>query len=543
MKNFRKLINSELEQLAGKENVYQEILVDTMSHPLNDDLFVVVAQQAKNNRVCRTCLQRKFNILFNSTSDIVPEIDFDTAESTVIDCASSGFGMAITNAEIAQSWSMLAPWPDCQKCTYELSELIPERPYFSYTGEKLKKLNAGNGIQRKISSENFNSAHRGYFGFASVLLNPSIDSTGGIYTVDTGMFLDKITDFAPVGGKGTSLEQALASCIGEGIERYYICSRPMGETQVFAARHFRNEKWYGALDFDKKSIAISDDSQIEVRSLEVLGGRDMIYAPDSLIFAPYTPPNNDIISPTPSSTTGAAAGGTIEEATLQAIFELIERDAFWFATRTNMSLIPIGQPFHSSIADSIRHQYDVDIVLRWVPNPLQIPIAHCTIFSNIPGVNMCSRGMGVTPNPQESINKSIIEAIQMWRSIATGVEVTSSETDMRSLWWSGKAKEIFPGLFGDSEYTEIDNVNFWEPSSAETPDSILQELVEHASRNGIYFARSILNDSGWHSVVRCISNRILPLDDVYFPKLRRFDDWSKFTSTKGFVKYTGPLFM
>ncbi|MFP3381752.1 YcaO-like family protein, partial [Bacillus sp. SIMBA_069] len=71
---------------------------------------------------------------------------------------------------------------------------------------------------------------------------------------------------------------------------------------------------------------------VEMAELQPLCGTARQSFPASLVYAPYTPPQG-CSALTPSSTTGAAVGKTVAEATVQAVLELIERDSFWYYSR------------------------------------------------------------------------------------------------------------------------------------------------------------------------------------------------------------------
>jgi len=529
-------IHAELAGISTFPGVASEVF--GRDHPTEPGLRVAWAQSVDAPQVCDDCLDRKVALLFDSPHARRSTTRPEELDGIVSQSASRGIGLAVTNIDVAQSWSLLAPWPDCRRCEPAITHLVAPAPTAN-AGDDDGAV-SGNGLPRRGTARDFASRHRGLFGFASVMLNPSFDDAGGLYTVDTGIFLGTPTAYAPVGGKGDTIDQALASCVGEGIERYYIATRAR-PSRTEPIRSFADASWRDAKDFTGATIPVDPEALIEVRTLEPLDGLEPMTLPESLVRAPYTPPSAGVVVPTASSTTGAAAGGTIGEATLQGIFELLERDAFWFAARTGLPLVSVDPNPVSELLASVRRLHDVDVVLRWIPNPLSLPIAHCVLASRKANP-MAARGMGVSPSPAHALRKSILEAIQMWRSLATGVDVGPSETDMRSLWWSGRARERFPAFFGDTESAR--EISHWGsdlgPVAAE---ETLDALVDHAACCGLRFARAVLADEPGHSVVRCASDRILPLDDLYFPFLHRFDEWERVSGHEAIVDYRGPLFM
>jgi ribosomal protein S12 methylthiotransferase accessory factor YcaO len=513
-------------------------VVHLRQHPTDPDVRMVWAQPVDAPQVCGDCLDRKVTLLFESQESPPTTIGTDELDAIVHGSASRGIGLAVTNADVAQSWSLVAPWPDCSRCDPAISHLtalaagnVVDQPDDPTTG---------NGLPRRGTARDFVSRHRGLFGFASVLLNPSFDQACGLFTVDTGMFLGTPTVYAPVGGKGDTLDQALASCVGEGLERYCIATRS-SRSRLETIRAFPEASWRAAKDFTGATISVDAEAVIEVTTLEPLDGPEPVTLPESLVRAPYTPPSSGVAVPTASSTTGAAAGGTVAEATLQGILELLERDAFWFAARTRMPLVPADPAPVAELVDVLDRHYEVEVVLRWIPNPLSLPVAHCALVGRAERP-MAARGMGVAVSSTAALRKSLLEAVQMWRSLMTGVDVAPSDTDMRSLWWSGQAQEQFPAFFGQPELAQ--EIAHWGSGLGSLgTESVLDALIEHAARHGLRFARTVLADHPSHCVVRVISDRILPLDDLYFPNLRRFRDWERVSGHEATIGYRGPLFM
>ncbi|WP_417504459.1 YcaO-like family protein [Microbacterium sp.] len=536
-------VRAELPQLGQLSSSVAATDTQVRRNPHDDEQFIVWSQPSGGECVCMNCIERKVMLLFAAALPVSSALTLEDATALTLQIASCGVGIAVTNADTDQHWSLLAPWPQCRDCNFFPTWLTATESTLSEIGQPAP---AGNGIARRRDPGDFAALHRGLFGFASVMLNPTLDSTGGIHTVDSGMFLGEPTVFAPVGGKGQSVEQALASCIGEGLERYVISGpAPSGDTESKPPADFEAAPWAGARDFDRSPALSADASFIELRRATRVGARGAALFPESLVKAPYLPSDMTHGSPTPSSTTGAAAGGSVAEASLQAIFELLERDAFWYAARTGWAIEKAESAFAQQLVSRVGDSYDVEVILGWVNNPLDIPIAHCVLQSRDPHVRMCSRGMGVALEANDAAEKAVVEAVQMWRSIATGIEVEPSETDMRSLWWSGEAREVFHGLFNPEMVGEAASREFWTHDAARAAgiDAIIEAVSEHAMERGLKFYRVILADTPGYSVVRCLSEEILPLDDCYFPRLKRFASWDALTGTARRVTYTGPLFM
>lgn len=150
-------------------------------------------------------------------------------------------------------------------------------------------------------------------------------------------------------GKGVSHDQSKASALCETIERYSAHYR--GEEPSISAnksqlkvRHYDYQQLVPYSDSQyaqfansqhpgsqlKQAVKKYDDSEIQWAPTWSLTRNDKVYVPLSSCFS-YVPFVDEQFGRWHSN--GAAAGNTIEEAILQALFELIERDAtaiWWY---------------------------------------------------------------------------------------------------------------------------------------------------------------------------------------------------------------------
>lgn len=516
----------------------------TFTHPRNEGLFVVGCANGHGSP-CTRCCERKVEVLWNRTSASAATLDVADATKAVRAAAEAGIPLAITNATIAQNWSVVTSWPDCRTCRDHRLE-TPTLPGVSEPSSDFGRPASGDvsllsGIPRSGRPSSFVEAHRDWFGFASVLLNPSMNGRHGVFTADTGMFLDEKEPLAPVGGKGVSAGQALASCLGEGIERYAISGAldlPDALTSRAAASPHEEGIWRGARDFDGRPLEPGPGQSVELVEMEELGGGPPRHFPASLVYAPYTSPAW-CWSPTPSSTTGAAVGTSLEEATAQAVLELIERDSFWYYSRHG-GCLPTVQTDDDPLAAGLTAEEGVSIYAKLLENSFGVPVVHVALLRNsAKGRTRTARGMGASMTLGSATRKAVIEATQMLRSLDTGVDIEPSITDMRSLWFSGESIGVFPQFFGDPRSSPSLPS---DPENAGTARGVLDLLVRRGERAGVRFYRHVFAQTSGYAAVRCIADRILPLDDEYFPTLNRFGDWGA-ESNREQWSYRGPLFM
>ncbi|MBQ4860693.1 YcaO-like family protein [Pseudoalteromonas sp. MMG013] len=181
-------------------------------------------------------------------------------------------------------------------------------------------------------------------------------------------------------GKGVTEEQSKASALCEAIERknaqycgneQYITKQakdlphryisfddisPYSDTQY---QHFSNKSHS---DSQRKQAAVpySHNEAINWQLVWSLTSDEAVYVPSVLCFA-NTPFHDDIYGKWNSN--GCAAGNNLEEAILQALFELIERDAtaIWWYNRLikpNFDLSRLNPDYLAPLDQTLREHHD-----------------------------------------------------------------------------------------------------------------------------------------------------------------------------------------
>ena len=151
--------------------------------------------------------------------------------------------------------------------------------------------------------------------------------------------------------------------------------------------------------------------------------------------------------------------------------------------------------------------------------------------------------MGCSMTLESATRTALIESVQMLRSLDSGREVGPSLTDMRRIWYDGTSKSVFPTFFAGTERpTDSLQGVVREEGGDASPEALLETLVDRAARVGVQFYRYVFASVEGFAAVRCIADRILPLDDLYFPHLVRFADWDEGIGPNDW-NYRGPLFM
>ena len=159
-------------------------------------------------------------------------------------------------------------------------------------------------------------------------------------------------------------------------------------------------------------LKISPARRLPTVECETLRRRGTIRLPAELIFLPCEVPGFKRLFG--SGTTGLASGNSVEEATLHALFEIIERDAGSMNKARDASqwvdVETLPEPFRSLAADW--HASGVELVVRHLPN--EFDIACFEAFIDEPAssnVNLAG-GSGAHADREVALTRAICEAAQ-----------------------------------------------------------------------------------------------------------------------------------
>jgi ribosomal protein S12 methylthiotransferase accessory factor len=166
----------------------------------------------------------------------------------------------------------------------------------------------------------------------------------------------------PIGGRGHTYDEARRSCLGEALERYSsvfqgneprrtACERDLGDTALSPASLFLfSMSEEGAAGFDSETPI----EWSEVRSLVTGHAR---LAPSAYCYLWHHASGG--VGTFHADSTGCAAGETLEQATVAALLELVERDALaiWWGNRIRRAQWPLrhlsDRPLFSQAADRL----------------------------------------------------------------------------------------------------------------------------------------------------------------------------------------------
>jgi len=243
-------------------------------------------------------------------------------------------------------------------------------------------------------------------------------------------------------GKGLSEAQARVSCLAEAvermsglyrgdepslIERHVSCEQAIHPADLlhYSDRQYADRKSRQALPYSTAPEALDGDRTIEWTRVWSLTKRAWRLVPSALLFYNFPADRGGFGV---ANSNGDAAGNCLEEAILQGLFELVERDAvavWWY----NMVRRPAVDP--GSIDDiRIRSQLDAYAALgrkAWVldlTHDLGIPVFAAVSFEQ--DGTQPAFGFGAHLDPGVAMGRAVSEMSQMMFMLAQPVDETQA---------------------------------------------------------------------------------------------------------------------
>lgn len=245
---------------------------------------------------------------------------------------------------------------------------------------------------------------------------------------------DRADRFGVSQGKGLSEEQARVSAMAEAAERYCAWFRKSDTTYSASLTEIRSDAIplddLVLLSMEQKDIfsrrcvqqdlanPFNSSTSIDWSPAWSLTRNKWRQVPASTAFYPF-PKDREYLVPA-WTTNGLSAGSTMEEAILQGLLEIVERDAFtiWWYNR----FIPTGiniHSFKSSEASLMAEKLDAkgwDLHLLDLTTDLGIPvIVAMGIDRKDPGRDPVS-GFGANLDPHIALSRALGEMVAEWKS-------------------------------------------------------------------------------------------------------------------------------
>jgi ribosomal protein S12 methylthiotransferase accessory factor len=213
-----------------------------------------------------------------------------------------------------------------------------------------------------------------------------------------------------------------------------------------------------------------------------------VLLPAELVFVPFEPEGRKEIFGW--SSTGLAAGNSVEEATLHALFEVLERDAISLNTPSDESLwigpSEMPEPF-CSLATAWR-RLGVRLAVRYVPNPYQLPCFEAFLHEQQDEVVNLAGGSGLHVARAVALSRAVCEAAQARLSHIHGGR--DDITDFYSKYAEAdrerrrnREKRLIESIFHKGRTTCFDDL----PDASPAPDvsSALASIFERMHRVGL----------------------------------------------------------
>jgi ribosomal protein S12 methylthiotransferase accessory factor len=262
------------------------------------------------------------------------------------------------------------------------------------------------------------------------------------------------------GGKGKSIEQARTSALAESLERYcgvFDGTEPrvratftqLGEAAIhpnacmgyserqYAERQSRNRNGHKAHWVPQP---FQEDVEIEWTPLWSLSAQGTRYLPTSFCYYGYRSPDPLFAR---ADSNGCAAGSVVEEAVLQGVLELIERDAvaLWWYNRLRRRAVDLERCDDAYVAALMRHYGKLRREL-WaldITSDVGVPVfAAISRRMDKPEEDIIY-GFGAHLDPNVALARALTEMNQALEAVptATGPESTRSYRGSRDAvhWW------------------------------------------------------------------------------------------------------------
>ena len=242
-------------------------------------------------------------------------------------------------------------------------------------------------------------------------------------------------------GKGATREQAKASAMMEGFERYSAERQDADNERTFVDTYNNLNNKQDINVLDPKDLLLPKNfttQNVENSRLEWIEANDIIseetiYVPSNAVFHPYIPTRE--VQPSPiaifkGNTNGLASGNIIEESVLHGIFEVVERDAWSIFELTKRNKKEINQDtIENDIINELFSKFNdegIEIKLMDITADLKITtVAASADDTVLKDPALLTLGVGTHLDPNIAVIRALTEVAQ---SRATQIHGTREDT-------------------------------------------------------------------------------------------------------------------
>ncbi|MGY3718579.1 YcaO-like family protein [Sutcliffiella cohnii] len=267
------------------------------------------------------------------------------------------------------------------------------------------------------------------------LLEPYVNPLGPIIHLEETSHLDKIEipvfksimscspdekDYSIHGGKGPNYYQAKISAICEALERYN--ARRFGNEVNITGNYQELKEKYNILNPQELTLdpsfpyPFSENKKYEWTWAKRLNDDSSVLVPVNTVFFVYHPKNEEYLM-IPQDTSGLASGLNIEEATLQGILEVIERDAYaiYYRKQLPSPIIQLNEDSNPAILDIVSKliKQNIKVHLKYLKTDVNVHVVHCVTEDLSSEFPKYTHGSGAALTPTIAVMRAITEAIQL----------------------------------------------------------------------------------------------------------------------------------
>ena len=234
-------------------------------------------------------------------------------------------------------------------------------------------------------------------------------------------------------GKGLTRSQAKISCLMETLEN--ACMEPRNETLIRGSYDFLRHQhailppWLFAL---QSSVAKPGANEPFMWTQALLLDTDVsVLVPAEAVYFPFQPCDYGTRPAFASTSNGVAAGSTYLEATIHALYEVIERHycALWdcgtiraeaFISK-ELDTVPDILEFRNATRD----EFDLEVLALQLPGLKNVPMIVCWLLRPD---GAWLYGSGCAPTLNMAIQRAVSEAVQAWAVLESGTREDLSDS-------------------------------------------------------------------------------------------------------------------
>ncbi|MCC7562252.1 MAG: YcaO-related McrA-glycine thioamidation protein [Methanobrevibacter arboriphilus] len=297
-------------------------------------------------------------------------------------------------------------------------------------------------------------------------------------------------------GKGAKKDQAKASAMMEGFERYSAEKQSIDDenSKLATLSEMDGEKFIHPDDLiisnEVKSLDFEKERKIEWTLTKDIITENDYYIPSNAIFHPYIPKDAKNTSAIfKGNTNGLASGNVLEEAVLHGMLEVIERDAWsiFELTKKNKKCINIDNienPLINELLEKFKKE-SINIKLMDLTADIDIPTIAATADDTIlKDPALLTLGIGTHLNPEIAVLRALTEVAQ---SRATQIHGTREDTSravlMRKAGYE-RMKKINKHYFEEENNVIIDLSDI-EDKSTDSLKKDIEITTNELKRNNI----------------------------------------------------------